>query len=118
MKRLLPNRSHVLPGWQTWVCVLLIGLVLYNPFAGLFGSNDSLSYDRLARNRATVGASELEHFSPVRNSTEQSDVSLNLPVTEMILVVQKEYPRQEQQNVFLPHSEIIHEHWNRPPPSL
>src|SRR5271166_2433709 len=46
------------------VCILLIGLILYNPFLGLIHSPAGLSVDHPPRNRATVGASELQHFSP------------------------------------------------------
>jgi hypothetical protein len=46
-------------------CLLLAGLLLYNPFVSLIHSPTGLSVHHLARNRATVGASELQHFSPV-----------------------------------------------------
>ncbi|HTP69790.1 MAG TPA: hypothetical protein VMJ35_12865 [Dongiaceae bacterium] len=117
MKRTFPYRSEVVPGWRGWVCILLIGLVLYNPFAGLFSSNDALCYDGLARNRATVGASELQHFSPVTNSVGQTDLYVDVPATDLIQLVREEYAGAELKQVSPPHSELLNQQWNRPPPS-
>jgi hypothetical protein len=47
------------------VCLLLAGLLLYNPFLSLMHSSTGLSVHPLARNRATVGSAELQPFSPV-----------------------------------------------------
>jgi hypothetical protein len=46
------------------VCLLLVALCLYNPFLATTLSSDCLSIQHSASNRATVGASELQHFSP------------------------------------------------------
>jgi len=59
---------------QVLFCLLLIGFLLYNPFAALVHSHTGLSVDHLARNRATVGASELAHYSPVtKNGLDVSE---------------------------------------------
>jgi len=50
---------------QAIVCLLLAGLLLYNPFLSLIHSSSGLSVHHLPRNRATVGSAELQHFSPV-----------------------------------------------------
>jgi hypothetical protein len=50
---------------QAVVCLLLTGLLLYNPFLSLVHSSTGLSVHRLAQFRATVGSAELQHFSPV-----------------------------------------------------
>lgn len=47
------------------VCLLLAGLLLYNPFLSLFHSPTGLSVHHLSRNRALVGSGELQPFSPV-----------------------------------------------------
>jgi hypothetical protein len=47
------------------VCVLIVGFLLYNPFLALLHSPGGLSVQHQARNRATVGAAELQHYSPV-----------------------------------------------------
>jgi hypothetical protein len=50
---------------QAVVCLLLAGLLLYNPFLSLIHSPAGLSLHHLSRNRATVGSGELQPFSPV-----------------------------------------------------
>ncbi|HYW67958.1 MAG TPA: hypothetical protein VFB10_14780 [Candidatus Dormibacteraeota bacterium] len=52
---------------QGVVCLLLAGLLLYNPFLSLIHSSSELSVHHLSRNRATIGSAELQHFSPVSN---------------------------------------------------
>lgn len=47
------------------VCLLLAGLLLYNPFLSVIHSPSGLSVHHLSRNRATVGSGELQPFSPV-----------------------------------------------------
>jgi hypothetical protein len=48
-----------------FVCLLLAMLLLYNPFIALLHSGGPVSVHHLARNRATVGAAELQQYSPV-----------------------------------------------------
>lgn len=74
---------------QLWACVLLIGLMLYNPFIVLTGGTDRLSYDKLARNRATVGASEMQQFSPVRNDNVQPDAIVATIGAEIVPAIQE-----------------------------
>lgn len=47
------------------VCVILILLLLYNPFSMASSSDGGLNVRHPASNRATVGSSELQHFSPI-----------------------------------------------------
>jgi len=56
------------------ICLLLAGLLLYNPFLSLIYSPAGLSVHHLSRNRATVGSGELQPFSPV-----SSDVAKDVP---------------------------------------
>ena len=86
------NREVVcwLPRWQVCLSVLLILLVVYNPFSALGGYSGSVSYDELARNRATIGSSELQHFSPVSDPGLHSDFGHSL-------LRQKKYPDAEQE---------------------
>ena len=106
-----------MPGWRGWICVALIGLILYNPFAALCGSNNGFCYDRLARNRASVGASELQHFSPVSNSITQTELDVDVPATDRMQVVQEEYQAADLHEVLPPQTEPITQLWNKPPPS-
>jgi hypothetical protein len=48
-----------------WVCLVLATLLLYNPFIATPRSGHSLEVCHPASHRATVGASELQHFSPI-----------------------------------------------------
>jgi hypothetical protein len=59
-------QSHDNPAtvrWRAWVCLLLVFFLLYNPFAASRSSASGLNVCHPASNRATVGASELQHFS-------------------------------------------------------
>jgi len=118
MKRTVPRRGESLSHWQAFLCFALVALMLYNPFLGLWGSNDGVCYDRLARNRATVGASELQHFSPVSNAGAQSELDVDLPSTGLLQIVCEELLRPDVQEVFSPQSEFFAQFWNKPPPSL
>jgi hypothetical protein len=52
------------PRWRAWVCFCLALFLLYNPYLAAPSSAGSLNVRHPASNRATVGASELQHFSP------------------------------------------------------
>jgi len=57
--------------------MLLVGFLLYNPFLSLVHSSTGPSVHRLARNRATVGAAELQHFSPVSSDVAKDVLPAN-----------------------------------------
>jgi hypothetical protein len=57
------ERSAV-PRWQSLVCFCLALFLIYNPYLAAPGSTNALNVRHPASNRATVGASELQHFSP------------------------------------------------------
>jgi hypothetical protein len=50
-------RSH-----RAWLCLLLAGLFLYNPFLAGAGSFGGLNLRHPPSNRATIGSSELQQF--------------------------------------------------------
>jgi hypothetical protein len=114
------NRRTLRPAWHAWVCVLVIGLVLYNPFVGLFHAGDTLSYEKLARNRATLGSSELQHFSPVPDSTVQPDADVEKAERNVAeLANTKQVQRGIVQHEALPQpAELLTGVWFRPPPAL
>jgi len=118
MLRTLRTRRGRSPNWQRGLCIALVAFMLYNPFAGLWSANHGLSYDRLARNRATVGASELQHFSPITNATAQTEADVNLPSGDLLPVVREQRPHIDLEVVFTPIEEFLTQLWNRPPPSL
>lgn len=47
------------------ICLILATLLLYNPFFAVPHSGNSLEIGHRASHRATIGASELQHFSPM-----------------------------------------------------
>ena len=49
---------------QQWICFFLAFFLLYNPFQAVPGGSRTLDVCHPASNRATVGASELQHFTP------------------------------------------------------
>jgi len=103
------------PRWPARVCVLLIGLLLYNPFAALTTASDGLSYQALARHRASVGASEMQYFAPVKAQSVHVDVSVRMPTGEVL--APREEARLDGGRVHLPLLlEGMASLWFRPPP--
>jgi len=58
-----PEPSRV-PRWHVWVSFFLALFLLYNPYMAAPSWAGGLNVCHPASNRATVGASELQHFSP------------------------------------------------------
>jgi len=111
-------QGHWLCPVRVCICVLLIGLVLYNPFVALGKTSASLSYDRLARNRATVGSAELQNFSPAPDPNMQPpDVHADVPQIEPAVILQAHEPGMEPQEVLPAEPELLAGVWFRPPPS-
>jgi hypothetical protein len=103
--------------WQTCVSVLLIGLVLYNPFLALVNHSDGLAYQALARNRATVGASEMQHFSPTQQVAAQVEATVERICIELV-VEKPDFPSHILDVEILPQRpEPTASVWFRPPPS-
>ena len=107
-----------LPQWQVCLCVFLIALVAYNPFFGLHGLPDGFSYDTLARNRASVGASELQHFSPVSNpDPAPAPLTTDLPGAEPAPCVQEGRSGRDPFEFHPLEPALLAGVWFRPPPS-
>jgi hypothetical protein len=107
-----------LPTWRVCLCVLLITLVVYNPYAALNGSSDRLSYDKLASNRASIGSSELQHFSPVPAPDSHIELDVDLRSAEPVRCLQESQPSRDQLDVIPAEPELLAGVWFRPPPSL
>lgn len=117
MTNVILNPRQWRPNWRVCICVLLIGLVVYNPFFALCGSSGNLSYQRLARNRATIGSSELQQFSPVSTPTAQADLAVVENGAEPAAAVQETQPGMVQQEVAPLQPELYASLWFRPPPT-
>lgn len=99
------------------VSLLLIALLLYNPFLALIGHSDGLTYQALARHRATVGASELDHFSPVQGDNAQLEAIVE-ETFQRLTADKKELPTPVLQDPTVPKPvELIASVWFRPPPA-
>jgi len=92
--------------------------MVYNPFAGLWASVDQTSYNQLARNRATVGASELDHFTPVANAEVHAELAVDALRTALIVPLYQSRLILELPRVGPPAAEEFFDSWNRPPPAL
>jgi hypothetical protein len=103
---------------NVWICVLLAALILYNPFAALGFSHGPVEVHTLQRNRASVGASELQHFSPVQDDTKQADVNLETSREEVAAPAGSYVARGFEREVEVPQSDIVSKVWSRPPPLL
>ncbi|HXH65833.1 MAG TPA: hypothetical protein VNI81_01450 [Candidatus Limnocylindrales bacterium] len=102
--------------FRVWMCVLLAAFILYNPFAALCFSHGAVEVHSLQRNRATVGASELQHFSPVQDDNRQTDLNLEANPEEVAAPAESFVARGFEQDVELPQSDIAFTIWSRPPP--
>ncbi len=110
--------SAAWPPWQAGFCVLLACLILYNPFAALYCSHQILSVHTPQRNRATVGASELQHFGPVQEEAQQADLTVEDNRHEVVAPARSYvacgFAREEE----VQQPEFSAEVWSRPPPTL
>jgi hypothetical protein len=64
------------PRWRAWVCFCLALFLLYNPYMSAPGSTIGLNVRHPASNRATIGASELQHFSPADGKDKLSTLAI------------------------------------------
>jgi hypothetical protein len=103
--------------WQVCVCLLLIALVVYNPFGALTGSSGRLSYENLARNRASVGSGELQHFSPVSNPDVHSDLDVDSRDAEPVMCRREAQLDRTQREAIPSEPAPLAGVWFRPPPS-
>jgi hypothetical protein len=101
---------------NVWICALLAALLLYNPFVALCYSHDTIEVHTLQRNRAAVGASELQHFSPVQDGIQQADMDLESNREEVAAPAGSYVARGFEREIEVPQSDIEFKVWSRPPP--
>jgi hypothetical protein len=118
MKSSQQNRRVARAPWRTVTCVMLIGLLLYNPFFSLMRLSGNASYDGLARHRATVGASEMQHFSPVSAISELPDAEVKVSTVEPVKPAAASLLEEVHPIASPLRQEILAGVWFRPPPSL
>lgn len=104
--------------WRIAISVLVVGLVLYNPFVVLGRSSGCLSYQRLACNRATLGSAELQDFSPAPDPDIQPpDIGADVPQIEPAVILQAHPPALDQEELIPAEPELLAGVWFRPPPT-
>lgn len=105
-------------GRRQWICLLLGLFLLYNPFFGTPHSGSGLEVCHPASHRATVGASEMQHFTP----TDGWGCFLTAPVAQTEIAVALPIPVAETLPVSfllvrLPQQFFGPGLWFRPPPA-
>jgi hypothetical protein len=104
--------------WRVCISLLVVGLVLYNPFAVLGKSSGCLSYQRLACHRATVGSAEFQDFSPAPDPNIQPpDLDADVPRIEPAVILQVQEPAVDQEELIPAEPELLAGVWFRPPPT-
>ena len=105
--------------WQICISALLIALVLYNPFLALTKHTDGPEFHRLASHRATVGASEMDHFTPVQAERVELDTAVEEIGPASLIAEKNDAPAADflQEEGLPPQTELITSTWFRPPPA-
>jgi hypothetical protein len=104
--------------WQMVFCVLVAFLILYNPFIALYCSHGVYSVHTPQRNRATVGASELQHFGPIQEEIQQADISVEENRDEVAAPAGSFAARGFEREEEVRQPEFSPKIWSRPPPAL
>ena len=114
------NRPNSAARWQVFVCFLLAGLFLYNPFLNSHRENGNLAICHPTSHRATVGSSELEQFA------QQGGLVAPLPdlaVVRVFIDLSAAPPSATRQTAdrvvsVLPQTGFSSSLWFRPPPAV
>jgi hypothetical protein len=108
---------RVAPKWQIGLCLLLAALIIYNPFLAGAGSGAGLCVEHSASNRATVGASELQQFSPINGQKTLAIAAVSLlQQFDRLLSIASE-PHEGPVKEVLPAVQYLPASlWFRPPP--
>src|SRR5258705_12558569 len=117
-RRKMPEQNHPIRAQKlrVWICLLVGALLLCNPFAALYFSHGPVEAHTLQRNRASVGASELQHFSPVQEGIQQADLNLESNREEVPVPAGSYVARRFEREGDAPQSDIEFKVWSRPPP--
>jgi hypothetical protein len=116
------NQTPVLaavPRWRAWICLCLALFLLYNPYLSAPSSTNGLNVCHPASNRATVGASELQHFTTAVGRDDLStDVTSAVQLFASFLEVSFDEFKLFPQIVSPPQQFFGSSLWFRPPPAL
>jgi len=101
-----------------WVCVFLVFSLIYNPFVSAPRRTRGLEVGHPMSHRATVGASELQHFTTVTSQELTGFADLALAETSLVLPTLSEVNTLPVSRA--PHSPqqfLCASLWFRPPPA-
>jgi len=110
------SRELVSPKPRGWLCLSLALLFLYNPFLATPALGNGLCVHHSMSNRATVGASELQHFTAKERHILEAQVDglTEEPLFSSVMVQQRfEAPNPEHRP---PQTFWAANLWFRPPP--
>jgi hypothetical protein len=111
--------SIATPRWRSWICFCLALFLFYNPYMAAPGSTGGLSFCHPASNRATVGASELQHFSPADGKDKLSTPAIAPAESFLSLPAPSSQTFQLSLQVASPEQQFFGSSlWFRPPPAL
>jgi len=105
------------PRHRVWLCLVLTGLFLYNPFLAGADSFGGLSLRHPRSNRATIGSSELQQFKVADGRStfaipEAAAIEFYGSVPRIPEWVSEAYSEDD----FLPQQFLCASLWFRPPP--
>jgi|SRR5271163_1373717 len=120
MSELVPTRGFArLPRWQIALCLLLIALVVYNPYLAAPESSASICLRHARSNRSTIGASELQHFTPADSRSILRDAAVAIFQCVDPFIARAPQAHEDAAEVVpLPIQFLPVSLWFRPPPAV
>jgi hypothetical protein len=106
--------------WQIALCLLLAALVVYNPYLSAADSSEGLCLRHSASFRATLGASELQHFTP----KDPGAMLVGLAAVVLASFLPDSLPQNRERHPDVTHRVAPPEQalpaslWFRPPPAV
>jgi hypothetical protein len=117
-RQAIPNaKSGTLPNWFRAVCLALVILLAHNPYLTVPATASGVNVSHHPSYRATVAASELQHFSPQDKQSSVDVVSVPTPNVLDPLKADERQPRVYSSQVLSPQPQFWSAGlWFRPPP--
>jgi hypothetical protein len=117
-RALQSGEAHAVSKQQVWLCLLLAGLFLYNPFLARADSFGGLNLRHPPSNRATIGSSELQQFRVTDGRStfaipEAASIEFHPPLSDHPLAV-SDGPAE---NILPAQQFLCASLWFRPPPA-
>jgi hypothetical protein len=113
------SQGGAFQAWQVALCLLLAALVVYNPYLSATDSSAGLCVRHRASFRATLGASELQHFTPKDSGAARAATAALVLAHFPQFRVPQQIARHTgvPQRVAPPEQALPASLWFRPPPA-